>query len=148
MRQPNFYSAVYAIIPDAEGKILFAQRQNTGFMDGKYQVPAGHIEGAETPKAAMVRELREEVAIEVAEEDLEIVHVSHRISSGGGRAYFDVYLAVSRFSGTPKIGEPDKCSDLRYFDLARIDPSHFIGYDVDVIRMVKEGKTFSHFHTL
>ncbi len=40
MRQPSFYSAVFAIIRDEHGGILFQRRQNTGFRDGMYQLPS------------------------------------------------------------------------------------------------------------
>jgi len=33
MRQANFYAAVYAIIQNEKGEILFQKRKNTGFMD-------------------------------------------------------------------------------------------------------------------
>lgn len=142
MSNPHFYAAVYAIIRDNEGKILFSQRKNTGFMDGKFQLPAGHIEGEETMKQAVIRELSEEIAITVAEEDVKIRHVSHRISLDE-RVYFDVYAEVSHFTGTPRINEPEKCSDLRYFDLDTLDRSEFVGYDLDVIRMSDAGERFS-----
>jgi 8-oxo-dGTP pyrophosphatase MutT (NUDIX family) len=44
MAQPTFFAAVFAIIRDDDGRILFQQRQNTGFRDGQYQLPSGHVE--------------------------------------------------------------------------------------------------------
>ena len=61
MASPNFYAAVYAIIRDKEGKILFSQRKNTIFQEGKYQLPAGHMDGDESMARAMARELKEEI---------------------------------------------------------------------------------------
>ena len=40
MREPSFYAAVFGIIRDSEGKILFQKRQNTGYRDGAYQLPS------------------------------------------------------------------------------------------------------------
>ena len=133
MASPNFYAAVYAIIRDKEGKILFSQRKNTIFQEGKYQLPAGHMDGDESMAHAMARELKEEIDIDVKKEDLKVVHISHRISIG--REYFDVYLEVLRFTGTPVINEPEKCGSLAYFDIENIDTADFVNYDVDVIRM-------------
>lgn len=134
MATPNFYAAVYAIIRNEKGEILFSQRKNTGFLDGKYQLPAGHIDGNETIAFAMARELKEEIAIDVEEIDLKVVHISHRVSFGG-REYFDVYLEVSNFTGIPSINEPEKCSALNYFDIQNINKNDFVLYDVDVIKM-------------
>lgn len=115
VRDPHLYSAVYAIIRDTSGKILFMQRQNTGFKDGKYQLPAGHLEPGELVKSALARELQEELCIMVQETDMQVVHVSHRIAPD--REYFDIYIDVQRYTGAIIIGEPNKCSDLQFFDL-------------------------------
>jgi 8-oxo-dGTP diphosphatase len=90
MRSPHLYGAVYAIIRDASGKILFMQRKDSGFKDGKYQLPAGHLESGELVKSALARELLEELCITVQESDMEVVHVGHRIAPD--REYFDVYV--------------------------------------------------------
>jgi 8-oxo-dGTP diphosphatase len=56
-----YYAAVYGIIKNVDGQILFLERHNTGFQDGLYGLPAGHIEGYETYFEAIQREIREEV---------------------------------------------------------------------------------------
>lgn len=142
MTSPNFYAAVYAIIRNEKGDILFSQRKNTGFMDSKYQLPAGHMDGNESMKTAMARELKEEINIDVQEKDMKVVHISHRISLGG-REYFDVYLEVLDYTGTPRINEPEKCSALDYFDIDSIDVVSFVLYNIDVLRMVDAGIPFS-----
>lgn len=141
MASPNFYAAVYAIIRNDQGEILFSQRKNTGFMDGRYQLPAGHMDGNETMVTAMIRELKEELDIDVLENDIRVVHISHRVSID--REYFDVYLNVSRFTGIPKINEPEKCSALNYFNITSINMPDFVMYDIDIINMIDNGVYFS-----
>lgn len=141
MSSPNFYAAVYAIIRNPEGKILFSQRKNTGFMDGKYQLPAGHMDGNESMVTAMIRELKEELDIDVSEKGIRVVHISHRISLD--REYFDAYLEVSDFTGIPRINEPEKCSALEYFDISKVDMKNFVAYDIDVIKLTDSGVHFS-----
>lgn len=102
-------------------------------MDGKFQLPAGHMDGNESMATAMIRELKEEIDIDVQEKDLKVVHISHRISLG--REYFDVYLEVLHFTGTPAINEPEKCESLAYFDIENINTVDFVNYDVDIIKM-------------
>jgi hypothetical protein len=42
MRQPHFYGAVYLILRNAN-KVLMMSRANTGWMDGHFSLPAGHM---------------------------------------------------------------------------------------------------------
>jgi len=54
--------AVYLVLMK-ENKILLSQRYNTGYFDNHYSFPAGHLDGEETLKQAMVREAKEETGI-------------------------------------------------------------------------------------
>jgi len=51
---------------DADNRILLAQRPHGKAMAGLWEFPGGKIEPRETPEAAIIRELREELGIEVA----------------------------------------------------------------------------------
>lgn len=55
-------SAVALIDPD--GRVLLAQRPEGKSMAGLWEFPGGKIEPGETPEAALVRELHEELGIE------------------------------------------------------------------------------------
>lgn len=101
MRSPHLYGAVYALISDTDGRILFMQRNGTGFADGRYQLPAGHLEPGESIVSALARELLEELRIVVQESYMQVVHTSHRIDAD--REYFDIYLTVAKYSGTIAI---------------------------------------------
>lgn len=111
MRQPEFYAAVFGIIRNNEGKVLTIKRKNTGYSDGYYWLPAGHIEWIETPTASLRREILEEVGLDVEEKDMKFLISGHRISpqsDGSNRVYFDFYYEILRYSGTPINGEPEK----------------------------------------
>jgi 8-oxo-dGTP diphosphatase len=55
--------AAVALI-DAEGRVLIAERPEGRSMAGMWEFPGGKIEQGETPEAALIRELHEELGIE------------------------------------------------------------------------------------
>lgn len=106
-------------------KILLLRRFHTGWQDGNYSLPAGHIDGKETVFEAMRRETKEEININVKEIDMKVVHVMHRISND--REYFDIFLTVKKWRGKIKNNEPNKCDDLSWFTLSRL-PKNLLAY--------------------
>jgi 8-oxo-dGTP diphosphatase len=56
---------VAAALIDADGRVLLAQRPAGRSMAGLWEFPGGKVEAGETPEAALIRELREELSIEV-----------------------------------------------------------------------------------
>ena len=105
-------------------------------------MPAGHIEWEETMKECLIREMKEELNIDILEINLEIEHISHRVCKWE-RTYFDVYLSVKKYTWIPKIAEPDKCSELKFIDINNIRRKELFWYDVDVIKMIEKWEKFS-----
>ena len=56
---------VAAALTDAEGRVLMARRPAGKQHAGLWEFPGGKVEPDETPKAALVRELREELGVEI-----------------------------------------------------------------------------------
>jgi 8-oxo-dGTP diphosphatase len=49
---------------DADGRVLLSQRPEGKQMAGLWEFPGGKVEAGETPEAALIRELREELGID------------------------------------------------------------------------------------
>jgi 8-oxo-dGTP diphosphatase len=58
---------VAAALVDPDGRVLIAQRPDGKSMAGLWEFPGGKVEAGETPEAALIRELREELGIAVKE---------------------------------------------------------------------------------
>ncbi|MGX9356104.1 8-oxo-dGTP diphosphatase MutT [Roseobacteraceae bacterium S113] len=53
-----------AALVDRDGRVLLAQRPEGKSMAGLWEFPGGKIEAGETPEAALIRELHEELGID------------------------------------------------------------------------------------
>lgn len=61
---------VAAFLMDSEGRVLIAKRPEGRSMSGLWEFPGGKVEKGESPEAALMRELAEELGIEVRPGDL------------------------------------------------------------------------------
>ncbi|HUC90176.1 MAG TPA: NUDIX domain-containing protein [Patescibacteria group bacterium] len=111
--------AVYLIIRK-DGRLLMMRRYRTGYCDGMYSLPAGHLDGGESAVSALMREAKEEADLDVAPEDLHLVHTMHRLAQEADYERIDLYFEATKWHGQPKIMETDKCDDLQWFDLGHL----------------------------
>lgn len=110
--------AAYVFLEREDGKCLFLLRANTGYMDGRYQMPSGHVEHRELPSAAAVREVKEETGVDIDPADLELVHVAYRVRHDERRDRIDYFYRAKRWSGEIVNAEPHKCDGMEW---ARLD---------------------------
>lgn len=123
--------AVYAMVINSQGEILLLRRLNTGYRDGFYDMPAGHLEEGETLRQAALRELREETGLVALEDDLEFVELLHRVSND--RVYLDVFFQVKKWKGDAAIMEPLKCDHLAWFSLKTL-PQDIVPHQYQVLQ--------------
>ena len=70
---------VAAAMVDASGRVLIAQRPEGKSLGGLWEFPGGKVDAGEAPEAALVRELREELDVQVEPDALEpFAFASHR----------------------------------------------------------------------
>lgn len=105
-------SAVYVIF-EKEDKVLLQLRQNTGYKDGMYGLVQGHLEQHEEIVQAACREIREETGVEVVPDNLELRIIGHNELD---LPYIDFVFVCKTWQGEHRIGEPDKCKSLTWFE--------------------------------
>jgi 8-oxo-dGTP diphosphatase len=96
-------------------KVLLGRRINTGWMDGHLCPPGGHIEAGETPKLAAIREVKEELGIDIKPADLEFICVAARNVSPTEYVAYEFLVRDKDFEFTNN--EPKKCSELVWVDI-------------------------------
>lgn len=134
--------SVYAVFIK-EGKILLLRRYQTGYEDGNYGLPAGHADGEETMREALIREVAEEVGAQIDVNDLELVLTMHRWC--GDHERIDLFFTVKRWEGEIKNLEPHKCDDLSWFSLDRL-PGNIIPYIRTAIDCYLNGTKYCEFN--
>lgn len=88
---------------DVDGRVLLAQRPEGKSMAGLWEFPGGKVEAGETPEAALIRELHEELGIDTWASCLApLTFASH--------SYVDFHLmmplfACRKWEGTPQPRE-------------------------------------------
>ncbi len=108
--------AVYLFLEN-NGKFLVARRCNTGYEDGNYAVPGGHVDEWELPSEALIREAKEEIGIGLSPDGIELVHVSYRPKHDATDNRVDFFFLAKKWGGEVKNMEPTKCDDLKWVTL-------------------------------
>jgi len=138
-RRHKIIGDAHLLLINRDDQVLFGRRQNTGFEDGTWHLPAGHVEAGESVVDTLIREAKEEVGVTIAPEQVEFAHVMHSASDGGRAAFFFI---VRVWDGMPENREPDKCSELAWFPFDAL-PDHLIGYCRGAFDHIGAGRPFS-----
>jgi 8-oxo-dGTP diphosphatase len=124
-----------------DGKILLSRRFHTGYEDGKYSLPAGHIENNETLTLGTCREICEEIGIKLTPRDLNLVHVMHR-------KHFDIrmdfFFTTDKKGVKPKNIEPHKSDHVGWFPINKL-PVNTIPYIRAAIHNYRKNIFYSEF---
>ena len=105
---PSVLVSAVALI-DADGRVLISKRPEGKTMAGLWEFPGGKVEEKETPEDALIRELKEELGLDIAESCLAAL-------SFASHAYTDFHLLMPLFvcrvwKGVP---EPKEGQEIRW----------------------------------
>ncbi len=129
---------VAAALLDGRGRVLIAQRPADKTLGGLWEFPGGKVEPGEGPEAALARELKEELGVQVEREAMApFTFASH--------AYADFHLLmplylVREWAGTPRAVEAQA--------LAWVSPAELSGYqmppaDLPLVALLQRQGVFS-----
>ena len=126
----------------SKDQILLQKRQNTGYMDGMYDAGAsGHLDDNESILEAMIRESKEEIGIDLNKDDLKLVTLYHGSKKFNVTGYLRFYFLANKWKNEPKICEPEKCSQIGWFDLDNL-PNDIIPHFKKTISNYINGKLY------
>jgi 8-oxo-dGTP diphosphatase len=134
----RFASATYGVLVK-DHQVLLIRRAGSGYHDGELSLPAGHLDGGEDAGSGLIRELREELTITADRECCRLALMMHRArETPEDDEYIDFFFVVTAWTGTPAIGEPDKCSELVWADRDHL-PADVIDYIRTALHAVGDG---------
>jgi len=123
-----------------ERNILMLRRFNTGYEDGNYSLPAGHVEEDETLSEALSRELFEEIGVNIKPHNFKLVHVMHRKNENR----IDFFFTANVKTLYPLNKEPTKADDISWFSLTHL-PLNTIPCIFAAINSYRKGHFYSEF---
>ncbi|KTD15675.1 Mutator protein MutT [Legionella gratiana] len=119
-----------AIIIDNQQRLLITQRPLHVSHGGCWEFPGGKLEENETSELALIREVKEEVDLEVHQYQL-LGEVNHQYSD---KSVTLIVFLVTHFSGEPSCMEGQLA--MKWISLQELDPKDFPEANQYVIAMI------------
>lgn len=136
--------AVHLILRN-NNQLLLLKRANTGYEDGKWSLPAGHIDSGESAIAAIMREAYEELGITLHCDNLQFAHTLHKCDPVDGQERIDLFFECRKWEGEVQNLEPRKCAELSWHPIDAM-PGNVIGYIDHSLKAIFEKRLqFSEF---
>ncbi|OGZ01443.1 MAG: hypothetical protein A2946_01060 [Candidatus Liptonbacteria bacterium RIFCSPLOWO2_01_FULL_53_13] len=118
--RPKGAIGVYLI--NQKGELLLLLRTSP-HGNGTWSPPGGHMEYGETFSDTAKRETKEESGVEVG--DIEIMGVTSDVYPEEEKHYVTVHVKALTYSGEPRIAEPNKCKEMKWFNLGNLPENLF-----------------------
>ncbi|SFS52487.1 NUDIX hydrolase [Saccharopolyspora flava] len=123
-----------------EAELLLTRRRG-GQFDGMWHLPSGKLDAGEDVLTAAAREAEEEIGVVIDPSDLTHVHTIH-VNDSGPEPRLGLFFTTTTWIGEPVNREPEKCSELGWFDLHNL-PEDLIDYTAAGITAYRRGNPFS-----
>lgn len=123
-----------AIILDND-KVLIAQREEGSNMEYMWEFPGGKLEINETPEECLVREIKEELDIEIEPVDIyKAVRHKHKDKDILLLAYICRYVKGE--------GRPIECNDFRWIEKEQLNLFEYTPADVPIVEKLKQDSRY------
>lgn len=128
-----WHRAVYAFIIDNNGNVLLQKRSaNKKLWPNMWDVTVGgHVDSGEFGRQALIRETKEELGIEISDEDIKYLVGSTSINEQGdiiNKHYNECYLITKNINVSNVVIQKEEVSDVKYFSreelIKRIDNNY------------------------
>ncbi len=131
MRKPIL---VVAALIERDGQVLIGQRKRNDRHPLKWEFPGGKVESGESPRAALARELQEELQVE-ARIGPEVARYEHAYPKRA--PILIIFFRVEAFSGDPVAHEFEQ---IAWVPPERLPEYDFLDGDLDFVQRLSRGR--------
>ena len=110
-------------------KVLMGLRQGSHGA-GEWCFPGGHLDFGETMEQCAKREAKEETGLDVGKVELISIADEMRYIESDDKHYVNIGFSAEYSGGEPKVMEPDKCAEWKWFDLEDLTDKLFEGTEL------------------
>jgi len=129
-------------LQDDQGRVLLGLRHpDCEYAGNTWHFLAGGCE-QEPVRDAVAREAREEAGLVIDPDDLELVHTVHLIDYPGARPLMEMVFRARRWSGSPRLMEPDRCLAWQWWDPNAL-PEPIVAYTRAAIEGIQQGRPYT-----
>lgn len=114
-----------------------------GPWQGTWGLPGGHLEFMERADECIVREVAEELGIQVSPKDVELAAVTDGLSPERGDHYIHLTFRVDIGTQEPVCNEPDMCEGWEWFPLDEL-PDNIFPPHKDIIAALLTKRIYNH----
>jgi len=123
-------------------RVLLLRRARTGYLDGWYALPGGHLQHGETVVACALRECLEETGIALDPARLRPLAVMpYRADDQQG---INFIMQCDSVAAKPALAEPDKFDEVGWWSIAALPPQT-VPYLARALEMRRSGDWFVEF---
>ncbi len=110
---------------------------------GEWSFPGGHLEFGDTIFETAQRETKEETGLDV--EDFKLISVADemRYIKSDGKHYLNISVKANYDGGEPRVCEPDKCVEWKWFNIDTELPEHMFEATDIAINNYKSGNIYN-----
>lgn len=123
-------------------KILFVLREHTGYADGTYALPGGHVEPGEPFSVAAIREALEEVGVTIHADGLRPLLVMQRIGRHADDVRVGIVFEATRWDGEPQNMEPERHGSIAWFAADDLPYDKIMAFQAESMHAISRGETY------
>ncbi|MBA3752382.1 NUDIX domain-containing protein [Candidatus Dependentiae bacterium] len=138
--------AYFTRVYENQEQVLLLYRSNTGFGNNQYGLPGGKINKNETPRQAVIREIKEELGIDVDEKNS--ILSTFLYFKGASRICMAFVFTITNWDGEPINIEASKHDHLAWYDSHNL-PENILPRHALMIKQIQQGIVYAEegFHS-